>query len=216
LPKITPTPAKVVLINRSDLTQAEVRMGFLAPSIHAPEHYALGVANALFGEYFNSRLNSLIRDKLGLTYSIASSFAYEKDYASFAIGCATRNETGGELVEKTIGVLKGLKKGPITPEEVTTAKDYLVGGFPLSTSTLGAVAARWLSGYVFDRGPNYLNEFVPQVEGVTQEEVEKAVTKDFDIDHLLIVIAGDAKQVEKSLHEAGIRSIQKIDMKDLM
>jgi zinc protease len=208
--------AQILVVDRKGLTQAQVRMGFPAPAITSPDHYPLSIGNAMLGEYFNSRLNSLIRDKLGLTYGISSGFAYSRDMAVLTISSATRNESVGELVDKTIGVLKGMKKGPIPSDEVDMAKEYLIGGFPLSTSTLGAVATRWMAGYLFDLGPNYLNEFVSRVSAVTADDVQKSVTRDFDLDHMVIVIAGDAKSIIASLKESGFKSVKKIEVKDLL
>jgi len=96
------------------------------------------------------------------------------------------------------------------------AKEYLIGGFPLSTSTLGAVASRWMGGYIFDLGPAYLNEFVPKVAQVTAPDVLAAVRKDFDLNRLVIVVAGDSKSIVSSLKEAGFKSYKKITPKDLM
>jgi len=206
---------QIIIVNRSGLTQAQVRLGFRAPLLQAPEHYSLVVANALLGEYFNSRLNSLIRDKLALTYSIGSSFSYSKDLGVFTITSATRNETVGQLIHKTMDVLQDLKRGPIGPDEVQMAKDYLEGGFPLSTSTLGAVASRWLAGYVFGLGPEYLNEFILKIHQVKAEEVFAAVVKDFNLDHLFIVIAGDAKEISKSLKKTNYSQFKLVSVKQL-
>jgi len=205
----------VLLVDRPELTQAQVRIGFRAPLIQAPEHYPLVVANALLGEYFNSRLNSLIRDKLGLTYAINSSISYSKDFADFSISSATRNESVGQLLHKTIEVLKNFKKGPISTKEVETAKNYLEGSFPLSTSTLSAVASRWLAGYIFGLGQNYLNEFSEKIHQVTAKEVQAAVEKDFDLDHLVVVVAGDAKAIQASLAAVQIKGIKRVTVLDL-
>jgi zinc protease len=194
----------VLLIDRPNLTQAEVRIGFVAPDLRSPDRYALAVSNALLGEYFNSRLNLLIRDQLGLTYGIASSFAYNRDFTAFTIGSATRNEAVGQLIRRTMGVLQDLKKGPLPAEEVRTAKEYLIGGFPLGVSTLSAVASRWIAGYIFDLGPEYLNEYVPRVRAVTEAEAHAAVAKHFKLDELVITVAGDAAAIGKSLKEAAL------------
>jgi zinc protease len=183
-------------------------MGFVAPGLKAPERHALAVANALLGEYFNSRLNLLIRDQLGLTYGIGSSIGYNRDFAAFTIGAATRNETVGPLIQRTIGVLKELKTQPIPEEEVKTAKEYLIGGFPLGVSTLGAVASRWLAGYTFDLGPEYLNEFVPKIRAITAGQVHEAVAKDLRLDELVITVAGDARAIETSLKSASLPFIR--------
>lgn len=215
-PRVAAKPGQILIVERPGLTQAAVRMGFEAPPLKSPDHYSLTVANALLGEYFNSRLNSIIRDKLGLSYGIGSSFGYSKDFAVFTIGSATRNETVGQLIKKTQEILRDLKKGPIPGDEVQMAKDYLIGGFPLSVSTLGSVASRWLGGYVFDLGPGYLNEFVPKVTETKPEQVLSAVGKHFPLERLRIVVAGNAAEIKKSLAAHGLTSYRVLTANDLL
>jgi zinc protease len=205
----------VIVVNRPNLTQAQVRIGFRAPGIQSKDYYPLTIANALLGEHFNSRLNSLVRDQLGLTYSIRSGFSYLQDFSDFSIVSSTRNETTGALVQKTIEVLKGLKQGPISSEEIEFAKSYLVGGFPLSTSTLSAIAFRWSMGYLHHLGDSFLNEFVPSVQTVALSEVQSAVRNGFDLDHLVIVVAGNSKTVTQSLQAVGFKSIKQVSVSDL-
>ncbi|MGK5084989.1 pitrilysin family protein [Bdellovibrionota bacterium FG-1] len=215
-PRLTLRKNSILLVDRPHLTQAQVRLGFKAPLIGAPEHYPLVVANALLGEYFNSRLNSLLRDKLGLTYGVGSSFAYSQELGIFTVSAATRNESVGQLIEKATELLRDLKKGPISGEEVQTAKEYLEGGFPLGAATLGAVASRWLAGYIYDLGPGYLNEFVPKIRAVTAEQVMAAVVKDLDLDSMVIAVAGDAPSIFKSLSESKKKTVIRIQAKDLL
>ncbi len=118
-------------------------------------------------------------------------------------------------MKNTLSVLKDTRKGPIGEDEVTMAKDYLTGSFPLSTSTLGAVASRWLAGYIFDLGPGYLNEFVPKVSSTSREAVNAALAKHLKEDQATIVVAGDSKAIEKSLRMAGYGSIKRVSEDDL-
>jgi zinc protease len=221
--KGAPNRAMVVVVDRPDLTQAQVRLGFRAPLIKDPFHYPLVVANAMLGEYFNSRLNSLIRDKLGLTYSIGSSFSYSKDLATFTVSSATKNESVGQLVRKSIDVIKIFKRGPIHSDELRMAKEYLIGGFPLGTATLSAVASRWLGAHVFELGGDYLNQYIPNIEKVTARDVIAGLEKSFDLDNLVIVVSGDAKQIERSLQNDLLDSkslkfapIRKVSARDLL
>ena len=207
--------AKVVVVDRKGLNQAQVRIGFPAPLLTDPDHYPLVVMNALLGEYFNSRLNSLIRDKLGLTYSISSSFSYNREQASFTISSATRNEAVGQLVRKTLDVLNDMKHSPVPAEEVEMAKNYLIGGFPLATATLGAVASRWVGTYLFGLGPNYLNEHVPKIRAVTPQQVLQVVARHIKPDQATVVVAGEAAEIEKSLNAAKIPLLKRLTVKDL-
>ena len=206
-PRGKATGMPVVLVSdRPGLTQAQVRMGFSAPLIKDPRHYSLALANAMLGEYFNSRLNALIRDKLGLTYGISSTYSFNEDLATFTISSATGNETVGQLIRRTVEVLRDFKSGPILPEEVTEAREYLTGSFPLRTSTLSAVASGWLAAHLYGLPDDYLNRFVPAVNAVTAEQVMKAVRETFDLDHLTVAVAGDAEGVEQSLRESKLDS----------
>lgn len=214
-PRLALAKDQILVINRPGLTQAEVRMGFKAPKFDSPDHYSLVVANALLGEYFNSRLNALVRDKLGLTYAIASGFSYSRDFGTFLISTAGKNETVGQLVRRSVEVVRDLRKGPIPGEEVGMAKDYLIGGFPISTSTLGAVAARWLGGYILNLGPEFLNEFVPRVRKVEAPDVITAVGRHLDPSALRIVIVGDLKEITPSLKAAGFANLKPVSVRDL-
>ncbi len=206
---------RVIIVDRPLLKQAQIRIGVRAPLMGDPEHYALVVGNALIGELFDSRLNGLIRDQLGLTYGVQSSFAYKKEFASFNISTSTRTDQVGLVVKKTVEALKQIQNGELTQEEVKTAKEFLVGGFPLSTSTLESVASHWLAGTVFDLGAGYLNEFSPRVRAVTRDQVVAALRKHLNLENLVIVIAGSSDEIEKSLSASGIKPLKRLSVKDL-
>lgn len=199
---------QVVFVSRTGVTQSQIRMGFRAPSIHSPDRYALAVANTLLGEYFESRLNSVIRDRLGLTYGIDSDISFSRDLAVFSIQSSTRSEMTGDVIRKAEDILRDVRDNGVTDEEVATAKDYLIGGFPIGASTLSSVASRWLAGYIYGLGTDYLNEFIPHIRAVTTAEVSAAVKKHLDVDHLTIVVAGERGLIEPSLKKAGYGSIK--------
>ncbi len=210
------SPGEIVVIDRPKLTQAQVRIGGVGPRIQVPERYPLAVANALLGEYFGSRLNSVLRDQMGLTYSIGSSFSFARDLGRFEIASSTRNEATGTLVKRTFEVLRGLYHGPVGEEETRQAKEYLAGGFPLSVSTLSSIASRWLGGYLLNLPADDLNRFVPGVEAVTAPQVLAAVKKYIVPEKMFVVVAGDGTAIVKSLKAAGFTRIRRLTVKDLL
>jgi len=209
----------IIIVNRPNLAQAQIRMGSPSLSIHAPEHYALRVANSILGELFNSRLNSSIRDKLGLSYAINSSFTFYQSFADLAVSTGTQNETVGPLIRKVLEVLKDFRENPtsapITSKEVEAAKEYLIGGFALANSSLNAVAGRWIIGEFFNLGPDYLNAFVPKIRQVTLKDVGDAVAKAYDPAQIVVVIAGNPELIQKSLSSVGLTSIKQVSASDL-
>jgi predicted Zn-dependent peptidase len=206
----------IFLVDRPDLPQAQVRIGFPVPGLHSKSRHALAVGNALLGEYFNSRLNLVVRDQMGLAYGIQSGITYLRDYAFLSVASATASANTGKLVEETLRQLRLARAGDVLAQEVETSKAYLIGGFPLGLSTLSAVASRWLAGYRFDMGPDYLNGFIPKVSAVTREKVVHALSEAFALDRMVIVVSGSAAEIEKSLREKGFKRIRRISAKALL
>jgi zinc protease len=207
---------EVLLVDRPDLPQAQLRLGFPIPGLRSKSRYSLAVANALLGEYFNSRLNLVVRDRMGLAYGIESHLTYMKDASFLSIASATAAPNAGKLLEETIRQLRLVRAGDILKEEVDVSKDFLLGGFPLGLSTLGAVATRWLHGYTFNLGPDYLNSFIPKIAAVSRESVLAAISEAFTLERMIIVISGDAKAIEKSLRERGFKKIRKVKARSLI
>lgn len=213
-PRVSARAGDIVLVDRPGLNQAQVRLGMVAPDLRSPQHFPLHVANALLGEYFYSRLNAMIRDKLGLSYGIQSSFNYQHHLARFGISSATRNESVGPLIDKTLQIVDGL--GSDLPDgEITQAKDYLVGSFPLGVTTLEAVASRRLNDQLMGLSVDYLDRLVPRVQAVTSDEVRKAAREFFDASKLVIVVAGDSAQILKSLTPRQRTKVRRVSAKDL-
>lgn len=219
-PRISRVKSKYLMVDRAGLTQAQVRIGFKTISFQNLDRYPLSVGNAMLGEYFQSRLNAELRDKLGLTYGVSSQFVYSLDLGRFILSSATRNENVGVFLKTTMEILKKFKNEPVpttlpTQKEVEMAKDYLLGGFPLSHATPQAISARWMTGYIFGMGPDYLNEYVPNIERLTPDQVIQAAKKHFKLDELLVVVGGDGKAIEKSLDNEWKKKFKKITVRDL-
>lgn len=219
-PRIAAVKSKYLMVDRAGLTQAQIRIGFRGIQFQNPDRYALAVGNAMLGEYFQSRLNAELRDRMGLTYGVSSSFIYSLELGRFVLSSATRNDNVGLFLKRTIEILKDFKNEPLpvsltTKREVDMAKEYLLGGFPISHATPQAISARWMTGYLFGMGPDYLNEYVPSIEKVTAEQVVQAAKKHFKLDDLNIVIGGDVKSIEKSLDPELKKKFKKITIRDL-
>ena len=208
--------AKILVIDRPGLPQAQVRFGFPIPSIYSKNRYALTVGNALLGEYFNSRLNSVIRDELGLAYGIGSNLNYARDLSYLGISSATAIQHVPVLIREVNRILASFRAGQISPAEVMTAKEYLIGGYPMSVATLGAVAGRWLAGVVYGLGPDFLNEYIPRIEKVDQAAVIAAVKEAFRTDQVKVVVAGDAKKLRPLLKKFKFDSVEVREPKDLL
>ena len=198
----------LILVDRPGLTQAQVRVAFSVAGVKSKDHHAQTVVNALLGEYFNSRLNARIRDELGLTYAVGSEVSHARDFSAVTISSATRNDAVGALLHEVRATLKGLVDRPVDQAELETAREYMIGGFPLSNATVSGVATRWLAGRVLDQGPDFLNSFLPSVQKVTLEQIARVSRKEFNPKRPVVVVVGDAARITETLRQTGFKKIK--------
>ncbi len=206
----------LILVDRPGLTQAQVRVGFRVSGVKSKEHYAQTVVNALLGEYFNSRLNARIRDELGLSYSVGSEVSHARDLSVVAISAATRNDSVGALLREIRATLRSLSLRPVDATELATAREYMIGGFPLANSTVSGVATRWLAGRVLERGADFLNSFIPQVQKVSLEQIHRVARSEFNPKRVVVVVVGDAARLRETLRQSGFKKLKVISANEYL
>lgn len=205
----------IVAIDKPAAAQADIKLGVRSSGLLAPDFFDLLVSNSLFGDTFNSKLNMQIRDEGGFVYSIGSAFSHSIDFSTWSVATSTRPEVSGQVLKKIHSLYSDFQKGNFTAEEVNAAKSYLIGSFPLSTSTLGQMASRWLAGQLFKLPADHLERFIDRVKAVKWESAKKAVQKNFKDKKLMTVISCDRMKCEKSLVEMGFKKLKWLKASDL-
>jgi len=93
---------RVRLLNKPDLTQSQVRIGYLGLPRTTPDYYPVQLMNYIIGGGgFASRLTAEVRSKMGLTYDISSGFTYGVDPGTFVIDTFTKNATVKQAIDAT-------------------------------------------------------------------------------------------------------------------
>lgn len=207
--KQTPPPAHaaaavapgmhIVVVNKSDTVQTQIRIGKPGVRRNDPEYIPLYVTDRIFGGSFNSRLNTEVRVKKGLTYGANSVFDTRMEAGDFLASTYTRTETTVAAVQLVVDQIKGMASGNLKPEELTFARDYLVGVYPIQTETPDEVASRVLTAAQYGLPANYNETYQNRVSGVTLQQANTEAAKYFQPATLEIVLAGNAAQFRDNL-----------------
>ena len=198
---------KVVLVDRPGSPQSELRIGHVGVSRRTPDFYVLAVLNAILGGTFNSRLNRVIREELGYTYGIHSSFDMRRYAGPFAIRTAVESEVTVPAVLEVLRIVREFLNAEVESDELMAARDYLVGVFPLRFESAGQVASALGGLIVFGLPDDELDRYRPQVAAVSAHDILSAATRHIRPAELSIVIVGDAAKVEAPLRDAGLGEI---------
>lgn len=199
LPEIETAKKKKTITIDKDLTQANIIMGHIGVSRDHPDYYKLSVMNYILGGGgFASRLMQNIREDKGLVYSIHSYFAPDKYGGRFQVSLQTKNESANMAIEEILKEIKRIRSTPVSDIELSDAKSFLTGSFPMRIETSSRIAGFLVAVEYYGLGADYIDNYPGFINSVTKEEVLKVAVKYLDPEnYILVVVANQEKAALK-------------------
>ncbi len=218
VPAVKPRSEKpaIVVAHRPGAVQSEVRVGHLGVERGAPDYIHLLVMNTILGGSFSSRLNLNLRERLGYTYSVSSSWNVRQQPGSFSVTTAVQNEVTAHAVEEIVREMRGIREAEVTADELRDARDYLAGVYPLSTETTLGVASRLAALATYGLPTDYYQAHRERILAVTAGEVLEAARRRLYPDRVAIVVAGDADKVRAPLEALGLGPVEVVDPAEVL
>lgn len=202
---------RVVLVDKPDATQTQIRVGNVGIDIKNPDYFAVAVANSVFGDGFTSRLVEELRVKRSLTYGASSNFPAYLHGGSFSISTFTKNETINETIDVILEEVKKYReKGP-DKEELKKAQNYIAGGFARGLQSPEALAARITDIELYDFPSDYLESYIQKLQAVSLADVKRVITRYFAHEDLVFVLVGPASTVTTQVEKYGPVSVLSLD-----
>lgn len=160
-----------------------------------PDALPLRVANAVFGSGFTGRLMGTVRDREGLTYGIGARFAGDTfSDGDFRITAAFNPTLLEKGLASTRRELNAWYESGITPAELERAKGDMVGSFKVGLATTDGMASALLATLHRGYSPSWLDEFPAQVNGVTLEQVNRAIKAHLNPRDMVLIKAGTVQK----------------------
>ncbi len=152
--------------------QAKLVMGFITPITNQSEDFAaMQVLNTLFGAGMTSKLFMNVREKMSLCYSIGSGYYSSKGIVTVSAGIDADKEI--VVREQIMAQLEACRRGDITAEELTAAKEAILSGlrgvYDSPGSIEGYETTAAISGLTLS-----VDGYYRAVETVTVEQVAQA------------------------------------------
>lgn len=118
--------------------QTHVLMGAPAYDVQNSKKNALGLLiNILGGQASNSRLNLLIREKLGLSYSIDAFYNIFADNGYYSVYFSTENGNASKIISHVKKEIKKLREQKIGTLQLHIAKKQLIGQTAIYLDSVG-------------------------------------------------------------------------------
>ena len=202
--ELTTTAAarRVLLVDRPDAVQADVRLQLGTPGRDHPLWPALKVAAAALGGTFSSRLNSVLREEKGWSYGVGMSVRPMRFGAIASVSGAFRTEVAAEALVTTMQILDAAGD-PLGRTEVDQARDHLVGVAPLQYDTAEAVSAQLAVLHLAGLPSTWIDEHFTRLARVGHDSANETWQQLLDVTAWQIGISGQASVLAPQLREAG-------------
>lgn len=201
LPRFADTT--IVLADRPGAVQSEVRVAHLGLERTAPDYFASTVMNAVLGGLFSSRLNLNLRERLGYTYGVGSSFSPRRLAGSFTVAAALQVEGTAHAVSEILRDMRLIQDEPVSDAELSDARAYLAGVFPLSLQTTDSLAGRLAALPVYGLADDYWDHYRDALLAVSAEQVQAAARERLRPGGAAVVVVGDAARLRGELEAIG-------------
>jgi zinc protease len=194
---------RVIVIDKPDATQSQIRFGNLAAGMNAPDYFQAEVANTLLGGGFTSRLMNEIRVNRGLTYGVRSGVSRYRDGGYFVVGTFTKNATLRECIDVALAEVERIRTEPVGEEELAGTERYISGLFPFEIETNGDLA-RWITEVEFyGLGRQFVETYRTRVDAVDSQGLEDAAARNFRAGGNLILVVTNYAETADQLKDLG-------------
>jgi zinc protease len=185
----------ILLVHRPGSVQSNIVVGNTTFGPTDPRFYALTLANRVLGGGAASRLFMILREQKSWTYGAYSDFTRPAGIGAFHANTEVRTEVTDSALREMLTQLRRIGSDPVPADELTAARDALVGSFPLSLQTADDVAGAVAQARLLGLPANYLATYRTRLAAVPAAAVSAAAHSAIRPDRAVIVVVGDATKL---------------------
>lgn len=197
-----PEKTQVDFVHKPGAVQSVINVTYpveLKPG--APDLIRSRVTNSLLGGYFNSRLNSNLREGHGWTYGSGSSLNPDKLVGSFNASASVRNAVTDSSILEILKEMRRLGTEVVGNPELQVVKNVMAGNFSRSLEEPGTVATFALNTARYNLAADYYEKYLEVLQSVTAEEVQAMAKKFIRPEQAHILVVGNKDDVADRLKQ---------------
>jgi zinc protease len=196
----------IYLIDKPGAAQSSFRIGEIGVPRSTQDYFALTVMNTILGGSFTSRLNQNLRETRGYTYGAGSRFDMRRAAGPFLASAEIVTAKSDSALLEFMKELNGIRQ-LVPPAELSRAKRYLQLQLPGNFETTQQIAAALVPVALYGLPLDYYNNYVQNIEDVTQADVARVAQQYINPGSLAVVIVGDRKTIEAGLKATNVGPI---------
>lgn len=199
-----PPPPTLVVVDKPGAEQSVVVIGRRTPRAQAPDvdDDALELGNTALGGTFASRLNARLREELGYTYGIGSSFWRARFDGAWTVRSSIRTDVTVAGIREALAIIARTRAEPLPAAEFAKAQSYLVRQLPQGFETNRAIVGAFADLARRERPLDDHARYAARLGALTPASVHAQVAPLWD--GLSVVVVGDWKVLRAELEQLGL------------
>jgi zinc protease len=197
-----PQKSQVDFVHKPGAVQSVINITYPIPMRPGdPDAIPARVMNALFGGYFNSRVNANLREGHGWTYGARSTLSPDKLVGAFTASASVRNAVTDSSIIEFQKEMRRLLTEKVNEQELSVVKNVLTGQFGQSLEEPGTIANFALNIARYGLAPDYYEKYLQTLQAVTPEQVMAMAQKYIRPDNAHILVVGNKDDVADRLKQ---------------
>ena len=198
-----PRRRQVIVIDKPDAVQTEIRVANLAVPRSSPDYYPLAVADQVLGGPAANRLFEALRTRQGLAYGAWSDLKCYSSFGAWIAQTSTRSSESIRAAQIMLEQMKRLRTHAITSHELEMAQNYLVGHQALEFESPSQIANQVLEVMMYHLPLDYWNHFAENIRALNTADVLSVTQKYLRPGEDVIVLVGNASAFKNNLKKLG-------------
>ncbi len=199
---------RVLIVDKPERTQTQVVMGHPSLGWRDPDLFPVLVGNTAFGGTFTSRLMREIREKRGWSYGVSSQVTGGREFGTLAIRFFPASKDAVAAIRLALDLVRAVAGEGLTAEEVSFARNHLASQFPFRIETARKRADETLANLLYGRPADFTETYVQRVREQSVQAVNRAMSRWYHPDGMVIVVVGTASDLEADLRALpGVREV---------
>lgn len=192
LPTVTSQPCQC--LTAQETQQAIIMLGYLGAGVKHEDYASLKLLSTYLGNGLSSRLFVELREKRGLAYDVSAFYPTRLDSSQFVMYLGTAPDNTAIALEGLQTEAERLCQQLLSPEEITAAKNKLLGQYALGKQTNSEIAHLFGWYETLGLGLAFDSEFQDKVSQVTSEEAQRVAQTYLQVPYLSLV--GPQEKIE--------------------
>jgi zinc protease len=195
------TPPSLWFVDRPEAPQSVVVLGRLGMTSKDPRYFPSEVINTAIGGSFAARLNTRLREELGYTYGMFSSYWRGRLAGTWSITSSIRTDVTVDGIREALKIINAAGAEDLPDVELAKAKTLLTRAQPQDFETNAGIGGAFLQVVMGDLPMDWHARWAEGVTAVDAAQARALAASDWN--DLTLVVVGDWKVLGDGIRSLG-------------